>query len=62
MDDSNKPLLLQLIVRWLNKIILIVLDQGMILNYRIALSIKKKVMVRDEGAVEWIGVLMLEAK
>lgn len=61
MDDSNKPLL-QLIVRWLNKIILIVLDQGMILNYRIALSIKKKVMVRDEGAVEWIGVLMLEAK
>ena len=62
MDDSNKPLLLQLIVRWLNKIILIVLDQKMILNYRIALSIKKKVMVRDEGAVEWIGVLMLEAK
>lgn len=61
MDDSNKPLL-QLIVRWLNKIILIVLDQKMILNYRIALSIKKKVMVRDEGAVEWIGVLMLEAK
>lgn len=61
MDDSNKPLL-QLIVRWLNKIILIVLDQGMILNYRIALSIKKKVMVRDEGAIEWIGVLMLEAK
>lgn len=61
MDDSNKPLL-QLIVRWLNKIILIVLDQGMILNYRIALSIKKKVMVRDEGAVEWIGVLMREAK
>ena len=55
-------MLLQLIVRWLNKIILIVLDQGMILNYRIALSIKKKVMVRDEGAVEWIGVLMLEAK
>lgn len=61
MDDSNKPLLLQLIVQWLNKIILIVLDQGMILNYRIAF-IKKKVMVRDEGAVEWIGVLMLEAK
>lgn len=61
MDDSNKPLL-QLIVRWLNKIILIVLDQKMILNYRIALSIKKKVMVRDEGAIEWIGVLMLEAK
>lgn len=38
-----------------------VFDQGMILNYRIRLNMKK-VMERDREAVEWIGVLMLEAK
>lgn len=66
MDNSNKPLLLALIVRWLNKINIYVhvtayLIKEMILNYRVTLNIKK-VMVRDEGAVEWIGVLILEAK
>lgn len=66
VDNSNKPLLLALIVRWLNKIniyvhVTVYLIKEMILNYRVTLNIKK-VMVRDEGAVEWIGVLILEAK